>query len=382
MRAGSKTMRSLSIAFYAPFKPLDHPAPSGDRIIGAGLFRFLQSRGHRMQVASRLRCRWIYWKPWLWPALAAERRRLTRRLRRPSVDLWLTYHAYYKGPDLLGPYAAGRLAVPYVIFQGAFATKYRRDWRTRPGYELNRRALQTADHVFANKKIDLENLQRLLSFDRLDYVAPGIDPDEFPCDRRSRSALRKRWGAGDAPVLLTAAMFRPGVKARSLECVIRACGRLKRDFRLVIVGDGRERQRLQRLAADRLPGKVLFAGSVARRELYRYYSAADLFVYPGIGESLGMVFLEAQSCGLPVVAFRTAGVPEVVADCNTGLLTPLDDMDAFVEAVERLLADEALRRRMGRAAARYVREAHDLNKNYGQAEARLIEIVQGRGHRA
>ena len=88
----------MNIAFYAPFKPLDHPAPSGDRVIGRGLLEFLQSRGHRLQVASGLRCRWIYWRPWLWPKLAVERRRLHRRLAHSGVDLWLTYHAYHKSP--------------------------------------------------------------------------------------------------------------------------------------------------------------------------------------------------------------------------------------------------------------------------------------------
>jgi glycosyltransferase involved in cell wall biosynthesis len=373
-------MRRLNIVFYAPFKPLDHPDPSGDRVIGAGLYRFLESRGHRLQVASRLRCRWIYWKPWLWPLAAAERRRLRRRFSRRRADLWLTYHSYYKGPDLLGPGVAGRLDIPYVIFQGGYATKYRRNWRTRPGFELNRRALQAAGHVFANKKVDLVNLQRLLPDESLDYVAPGIDPEAFPRNPEAGGCLRRKWRAGEAPVLLTAAMFRPGVKVQSLEWVIRACGRLQRDFRLVIVGDGRERARLEALAAERLSDKVVFAGRIPREEMHQYYSAADLFVFPGIGESLGMVFLEAQCCGLPVVACRTAGVPEVVADGDTGFLTPIGDMASFTGAVEKLLADDDLRTGMGRAARQYVLETHDLNKNYGRVEDRLIGIVER--HRA
>ena len=54
----------------------------------------------------------------------------------------------------------------------------------------------------------------------------------------------------------------------------------------------------------------------------RYYSAGDMFVFPGIRESLGMVYLESQSCGLPVVAFHNGGIPEVVVDGETGFLTP------------------------------------------------------------
>jgi glycosyltransferase involved in cell wall biosynthesis len=137
---------------------------------------------------------------------------------------------------------------------------------------------------------------------------------------------------------------------------------------------------LEALAAERLSDKVVFAGRIPREEMHRYYSAADLFVFPGIGESLGMVFLEAQCCGLPVVACRTAGVPEVVADGDTGFLTPIGDMASFTGAVEKLLADDDLRTGMGRAARQYVLETHDLNKNYGRVEDRLIGIVER--HRA
>ena len=96
-------------------------------------------------------------------------------------------------------------------------------------------------------------------------------------------------------------------------------------------------------------------------------------------ESLGMVFLEAQSCGLPVVAFADGGIPEVVEQGATGYLTPVHDPAAYAAAVERLLADEPRREKMGRAAAKRVRERHDLNRNYLQVETRLAEIL--RDHR-
>jgi glycosyltransferase involved in cell wall biosynthesis len=141
------------------------------------------------------------------------------------------------------------------------------------------------------------------------------------------------------------------------------------------VGDGQEGQKLRRLARDRIPGQYRFVGQVSREELYRYYSAADLFVFPGIRESLGMVYLEAQACGLPVVAFDNAGVPEVVQHGKTGLLTPFEDRITFTRAVARLLEDSFLRRTMGRAAADYVRRHHDLATNYRVLEGALEEIV-------
>ena len=89
-----------------------------------------------------------------------------------------------------------------------------------------------------------------------------------------------------------------------------------------------------------------------------------------------MVFLEAQSCGLPVVAFENGGIPEVVKNGETGFLAPLYAMDPFVEAMERLITDKDLRLKMGEAAGIHVRSTHDLNRNYRKVEEVLRTMVQ------
>jgi glycosyltransferase involved in cell wall biosynthesis len=372
----------MKICFYAPFKPLGHRSPSGDAVTAAGIFRFLAGRGHELVPASSLRCRWIFWKPWLWLRLLMERRQAVRRFTAQPCDIWFSYHSYYKAPDVLGPAAARRLRVPYVLFQGIFSTKRRRDLKTLPGFLLNRKTLRSARHVFTNKKIDLLNLKRLIPEERITYVAPGLRPDEFSFSPEARARLRAEWGAGDDPVVLSVAMFRRGVKADGLGWVIRAGGdllRRGRRFSLVIVGDGREREGLMKLAEGAAPGRVRFAGQVARPELFRYYSAADLFVFPGIRESLGMVYLEAQSCGLPVVAFDNAGTPEAIQDGRTGLLVPMGDGPCWAAAIDRLLSDPELRRQWGQNAKDYVREFHDLDKNYGRMEEVLRRIADTHG---
>ncbi len=368
----------MRILFYAPFKPLDHAHPSGDLVSASGIIDYLMKQGHQIIAASSLRCRWIYWKPWLWPKLIIERRRVVRRFSKDDCDLWFTYHTYYKAPDLLGPYASSKLTIPYVIFQGIYSTKRRRKLKTLPGFYLNQHALRTARHVFINKTVDWINLRRLLPDERISHLAPGLYPQQFYFDADARQALRAQWNIGDDPVVFSAAMFRPDVKTEGLTWVIRACGELLRrghHLRLVIAGDGKEKDKLQRLAHEQLPERSHFAGQIPRSEMFRYYSACDVFVFPGIQESLGMVFLEAQSCGLPVVAFDNAGVPEAVQDGITGFLVPMYATKPFADAIERLLKDSELRRRMGRAARSYVRQKHDLDQNYQKMEGVLQEIV-------
>ena len=371
----------MRILFYAPFKPLGHPHPSGDLVIATGLYRFLQQRGHQLLTASPLRSRWLFWQPWRWPMALREIRRARRRLLRFRPDLWLTYHTYYKAPDILGPRVAAPAGIPYVVFQGIHATKRRKKLRTWPGFHLNTQALCAAEHVFSNRREDLVNLKRLLPGERLSYVRPGIQPEAFGFDPAARASLRKQWGVGETPVVLTAAMFRPGVKTAGLETVIRACGRLRQKGRplfLAVAGDGHERDHLKALARRHLEDAVVFTGRIPRETLYRFYSAGDLFAFPGIRESLGMVYLEAQACGLPVVAYHNGGVPEVVQNGETGTLVPLMDEEAFAAAVQTLLADDALRQRMGRAARLYVSRRHCLAANYGEM-AQVLERLAASG---
>jgi glycosyltransferase involved in cell wall biosynthesis len=91
-----------------------------------------------------------------------------------------------------------------------------------------------------------------------------------------------------------------------------------------------------------------------------------------------MVYLEAQSCGLPVVAFADGGVPEVVADEVSGYLVRPFDFEGFNQAMARLMDDGALRREMGKAASNYVRRHHDLQSNYGIVEDILLGLARGR----
>jgi len=372
----------MRISFYTPFKPLDHANPSGDLMIARGLYGYLKNQGNKILIMSNFRSRWVFWKPWIWTWLIRDTRRIMRTIAPNGVDLWFTYHSYYKAPDLLGSFISRRLKIPYVIFQGIYSTKRKRNWKTWPGFVLNRAALCAADHVFSNKKVDCLNMKRLLPSQRITYVKPGISPHAFSFDAGARDELKKLWDVGNEPVVLSAAMFRPDVKTQGLSLVIRVCGELFRKglrFYLVIAGEGRERNRLLQLAKEHLPDRVRFVGKIPRNEMYRFYSAGDIFAFPGIRESLGMVFLEAQSCGIPVVAFANGGIPEVVRDGETGFLVPLYDSDRFAKAIEFLLTKRDIRQKMGQTAQVHVRESHDINRNYQEMKKVLEDIVIRKG---
>ena len=139
------------------------------------------------------------------------------------------------------------------------------------------------------------------------------------------------------------------------------------------VCDGPARGEVEALLARRLPpGRVTFAGRVEGGDLAALYAGSDLFVWPAVGEAMGMAMLEAQGRGLPVVAGRTRAAPELVRDGETGRLVPEGDAEAFADAVRTLLRAPERRRRMGDAARVRVAREH----SFAAASERIGALVE------
>jgi glycogen synthase len=128
--------------------------------------------------------------------------------------------------------------------------------------------------------------------------------------------------------------------------------------RVLLVGDGPERKALERRARRIGVGdRVRFEGFLAHDRLPAAMAHADLLVLPSVYEELGTVLLEAVQAGLPVVASRTGGIPDVIEDGANGLLVPPGEPEAFARAIDRLLADRDLARRLSE-------EAKERGKDY------------------
>jgi glycosyltransferase involved in cell wall biosynthesis len=128
-------------------------------------------------------------------------------------------------------------------------------------------------------------------------------------------------------------------------------------FRGWVVGEGPCRAAWERLRdTHHLGGRVMFLGTIPRRDLMACYQRAAIFCLPSRQEGFGIVFLEAMACGKPVVAARTSAVPETVIDSETGLLIDPDDAEALARALAVLLSDPERCRAMGEAGRRRVEQ--------------------------
>ena len=124
-----------------------------------------------------------------------------------------------------------------------------------------------------------------------------------------------------------------------------------RDVSLLLVGDGTDEARLRRRCADEGLEDVVFAGFHDGDALLELYAAADVFVFPTLGDTFGMVVLEAMACGLPVISTSAAGeIADRIDEGVNGFVVPPADAEVLRERMELLTGDDGLRRRMGEAA--------------------------------
>jgi glycosyltransferase involved in cell wall biosynthesis len=142
-----------------------------------------------------------------------------------------------------------------------------------------------------------------------------------------------------------------------------------------IAGDGPERAALEAHARQlRLEGQVVFEGLLDQMQLAALYAAADVFALPTFAEGVPVVLMEAMAVGVPCVSTWVAGVPELITHEQSGLLVPPGDHDAFASAIEHLIADPALRRRLALAGREAVVAKYDIETNV----TRLADVFERR----
>jgi phosphatidylinositol alpha-1,6-mannosyltransferase len=184
----------------------------------------------------------------------------------------------------------------------------------------------------------------------------GTDPVHFN-PSRDTGALRRRWGVGDAPLILTVARLVPH---KGQDMGIRALAALSHDFpelRYIMVGEGDDELRLRALARELgVYEKVGFVGAMRDDELPEAYATST--IYLGASrvdneinvEGFGISFLEAGASAVPSVAGDSGGVRSAVRDGETGIVISPTDVDAIADAIRALLLNPGRRRQMGHAA--------------------------------
>ncbi|MDP2604871.1 MAG: glycosyltransferase family 4 protein [Deltaproteobacteria bacterium] len=267
--------------------------------------------------------------------------------RAHSLSLWLP-----RGPQCPKYVVTRRMDYPET-----------KSWYTR--YLYNRRV----DGVVAISRVILELLVDAgVEAGRIRLIHSGIDPERFV-----RCAAAEAVTEGEAVVGIVAALELRKGHRYLLEAAARLKGRGHR-IRYLIAGDGPARRELdERVKALSLVDEVRFCGFVS--DAPAFLSQIDIFVLPSLYEGLGVAVLEAMAAGKPVIASRVGGLPELVADGETGLLVAPKNVEGLVAAIARLADDKSLAREMGRKGAARARASFSLENMAAQNEAYYYELI-------
>lgn len=274
--------------------------------------------------------------------LGVPRPRMVGVLRGFDPDV-----VHLASPALLGYgglHAARHLGVPTVaVFQtdvAGFAASYGVGVAARAAWVWTRHLHSRADRTLAPSTSAMENLV-VHGVPRVHQWARGVDVTGFAPSARN-AELRRSWSPDDKPVIGFVGRLAP---EKHVERLAVLAGR--HDVQLVVVGDGVDREKLEKM----LPSAV-FTGALYGEELAEAYASMDVFVHPGEHETFCQAVQEAMASGLPVIAPDAGGPRDLIAPWRTGLLLPVAEFEAKLpEAVEHLIAE---RQRYSVAARRSV----------------------------
>lgn len=286
-------------------------------------------------------------------------------------------HAHH--PILLGQTAANKaeeLDLPFVF---TFHTRYREyshyvSLNQAMVKEIIDRWLgvfiQQCHHIIVPSESIRQILMELYGLrGQVTVIPTGIDLE--PYTTAVGDPIRQKHGWGDDRILISVGRLAKEKNWHDLLTAVADVMQSEPNVRLVILGEGEERNSLTEQAQELgIADRVELPGSVPFEQIPNYLKAADLFCFASQSETQGLVTLEAMAAGLPIAAYDATGTSDVVVDGENGLLT-VDDPQALGQAIRRILTDEALRQKLREGAERTA-EAYEI----GRQTQRLTAVYE------
>ncbi len=302
--------------------------------------------------------------------------RAGRQLKTFSPDIIHVHHPFWIGS--LGLWLGRRRRIP-VVYTYHTRLEHYAHYVPLPGLIFRNLISHYLVKRFANKcngvvvpTYSAEEYLRIIGVKTPILVQPtGIEFQRFQqLDNQRLAELKEHYQLQDEQVLIS--VSRLGSEKNidfMLEALVRVKAKSLRPFKLLLIGDGPERERLKRKIRQLdLHNEVVLVGPVPPDEIAAYYQLGDIFVFASKSETQGMVILEAMSAGLPVVAVRSSGIDDVIKHQVNGYKTPCRRRE-WSTAVRELLENDALRARMSGEArsfaadydvAEFAREIHEF----------------------
>jgi len=213
---------------------------------------------------------------------------------------------------------------------------------------ISKLVLRNADAVIALTQDMKNEMQKFCDCD-ISVIPNGIDTERF--ENLSKEDIRKRLKIKEDEKIITfVGTLRPVKGLRYLIEAMKIVRDKDKNVRLVLVGDGEEREKLEKLVEKfGLKECVKFIGSVQNEEIPQYMVTSDVFVLPSLSEGFPNVVLDAIASGLPIVATKVGGLPEIIEDSKNGFLVKPKNPEQIAEKILLLIKDDELRKRISKA---------------------------------
>jgi glycosyltransferase involved in cell wall biosynthesis len=301
-----------------------------------------------------------------WGASLTSALALLSILRRRMVQ---ALHCHDFTAAVLGTVSARILEIPSMMTLHG-STYYTERWHRR---SLLGWAARMSDGVVAVSEAVGERLTRELS---LGQEAVEVIPNGTSMVRGDRERGRRALGvtAGEFVILSVGRV----VRIKGFDVLTRAAPLIDpagQSVRFLVAGEGGEREALERMNLAACGPRVEFLGM--RNDVPDLLAGADLFVMPSLSEGLPMALIEAMAAGLPVVATRVGGIPEVVEDGHSGHLVAPEDPGALADGISLLMGDSRLRARLAQAGMLRAKEHFSSGRMTADYE-RLLTGAAGR----
>ena len=364
-----------------------HPTIGGSGVVAAELGMALAERGHEVHVVSYVRpVRVADSQPRLHfhevaitryplfkypPYTLALATKLAALAREHPIDI---LHAHYAIPHAISAYLCKQMlgdGAPKIVttLHGTDITLLGLD---ESFYEITRFSLQQSDGVTAvSSYLARETQERFCTDCPAEVIYNFIDLDRFSPAKRD-PAVRSRYASADEVLIGHLSNFR---FVKRPQDVIRIFHRVAQQIRarLLMIGDGPDRETTERMADELgVRDRIHFLGS--DNDVEELLPQLDLFLLPSEQESFGLAALEAMACGVPVIASKVGGLPELVEDGRSGYLLPLRDIEAMSARAVEILSTPPLHTQL-KAGARARAEDFEQAKMIDQYEAYYRRVL-------
>ena len=385
----------MRLAFYSPYCPPTSAQPSGAAETARQILEALRLYGHGAHLASSF----CTADDGIDPDRGARLQRLGERLAQRLIErygkqpadqrpqAWITYRCGLDAIDWLGPMVGTALNIPLIVIEPLLAAD---GLASRPGQQADDRghpafdAVAKADAVVTLTRFAAAGLDGHLAHpDRHTAMVPFLALGRVEAARKARAQRRQALATRHqlplaSPWLLSVAMMRGPDKVKSYEILSVALSRMAAlDWCLIVVGDGPQRDAalgwLNRVPRQRLR----WLGALRPDELLSLYLSSDLYVWPAVREVHARAILEAQACGLPVVAGRGYAVDDVARDGISGRLSQAGNPASFANAVSFLLRHPNFRQSYAASARSSTLDAHGIGRAADGLNDVVERLVQG-----